>query len=189
MALAALGAVAVVLLPGLLSSHRAYNERMASTQLKMLASAEADFRANDRDGNRVHDFWTADVSGLYYLTSGADGKEIRLIEVDVADADAKPLLPRPKGSIPDEGYRYAALERDGSVAGDSGLYKRDTDQSGRKVHHESKFGFCAFPADAGSGKCVFFVNENNIVFREAGTQPREVFPSNEELKSPGSRTR
>src|SRR5438093_367005 len=43
----------------------ASNERNASATLKSFASAEADFRANDRDNNRVNDFWVADVSGLY----------------------------------------------------------------------------------------------------------------------------
>ena len=34
--------------------------------MKSLAAAEADFRgSNDRDGNIIEDFWTADVSALY----------------------------------------------------------------------------------------------------------------------------
>jgi hypothetical protein len=36
----------------------ASNERPASTMLKSLSSAGADFRANDLDGNHVKDFWT-----------------------------------------------------------------------------------------------------------------------------------
>src|SRR5689334_9677177 len=51
--------VAAIAIPGLLSSQRASNERNASASLKTLASAEADFRANDRDNNKINDFWTA----------------------------------------------------------------------------------------------------------------------------------
>jgi len=50
--------IAAIAIPGLISSRRASNERIASTTLKTFTSAEADFRANDRDMNHVNDFWT-----------------------------------------------------------------------------------------------------------------------------------
>jgi len=65
-------AICAIAIPGLLSSQRASNERNASTSLKTLSSAEADFRANDRDWNHVNDFWTGDVKGLYTMTSAAE---------------------------------------------------------------------------------------------------------------------
>jgi glycine cleavage system regulatory protein len=37
--------------------------------LKSLASAESDFRANDRDWNHINDFWTGDVKQLYDMTT------------------------------------------------------------------------------------------------------------------------
>ena len=37
-------------------SSRASNERNAAGSLKTFTTAEADFRANDRDGNRVPDY-------------------------------------------------------------------------------------------------------------------------------------
>ena len=55
------------------------NERNASGSLKTLATAQADFRSNDRDANMVNDFWVADVRGLYSLDDGT-GNEIKLIE-------------------------------------------------------------------------------------------------------------
>lgn len=33
--------------------------------MKTLSAAEEDFRGNDREGNRIQDFWTADVDSLY----------------------------------------------------------------------------------------------------------------------------
>jgi hypothetical protein len=174
--------VTAIAVPGLLSSRRASNERNASTSLKTLTSAEADFRANDRDRNGVNDFWTGDVSGLYTIKPTGGGPELRLVEESVANADAKPLSPLTKGSVPKAGYRYQALDRDDGVEGPEGEYRRDTDKSGRKVHNNSVFGFCTFPKSDRDGKYVFFVNENSTIFRDRGTAPRTTFPSDEELK-------
>ena len=83
-----LGAVgfAAVVLPGLLTSGRASNDRSSEALLKILSCAEYDFRSNDRDWNHVNDFWVADVSGLYRIF--ANGETIKLIEMAVAVADA-----------------------------------------------------------------------------------------------------
>src|SRR5689334_14073176 len=94
--IAIIAIIAAIAIPGLLSSQRASNERNASTSLKTLTSAEADFRANARDWNHVNAFWTADVKGLYTMTTAAvTGKSngttdplIKLIELSVASADA-----------------------------------------------------------------------------------------------------
>ncbi|MBI3857452.1 MAG: hypothetical protein HY293_17335 [Planctomycetes bacterium] len=59
-----------------------FSQRCAGDSLRTLAEAEVDFRACDRDWNRVNDFWTAGV-GLYR----ADGDSIKLIELSVASAD------------------------------------------------------------------------------------------------------
>src|SRR5712671_4146864 len=94
--IAIIAIIAAIAIPGLLSSQRASNERNASTSLKTLTSAQADFRANDRDGNKVNDFWTANVAGLYTMTSAAvignsnssTDPAIKLIELSIASADA-----------------------------------------------------------------------------------------------------
>jgi type II secretory pathway pseudopilin PulG len=182
--------VCAIAIPGLLSSRRASNERSASTALKTLSSAEADFRANDRDWNHVNDFWTADVKGLYTMTSaevrgaGIAPKDpaIKLIELEVAAADADGAfvpaggenMPLGSFALPSarEGYWYAALVTDLSTAGTVEMtYKTDTGGTPRMgpVHNTSKFGFVAFPDTNGSGKYVFRVNENNTIFREATT--------------------
>jgi hypothetical protein len=179
--------IAIIAIPGLMSSQRASNERNASTSLKTLTSAEADFRANDRDWNHVNDFWTADVSGLYYLKSPDTGIEIKLLEERVANADAKPVFRLPHGTVETQGYFFQALERDDSATGTDRSYKVDTDKSGRRVHNEAKFGFCAFPKSGRDGKYIFFVNENNTIFRVDTSHPKEAFPSDQELKSYWSR--
>jgi len=180
--------IGAIFIPGMMSSHRAENERNASTSLKTLSSAEADFRANDRDWNHVNDYWTGDVKGLYTMTAaavrgaGTDPKDppLRLIEIDVAGADADPtLIPAggenmklQRSQYAWAGYWYAALILDLTLKDtEEATYKRDTGgtPSMGSCHNTSKFGFAAVPDSAAAGKYVFRVNENNTIFREIVT--------------------
>ncbi len=177
---------------GLHSSQQASNERNASTSLKTLTSAEADFRANDRDWNHINDFWTADVKGLYTLTScavkgalnDATDPAIKLIDLTVAGADAdSTFYPAGGENVPfatfgvpgvKSGYWYAALLTDRSQKPES-PYKVDTGGTTNmgKVHNTLRFGFAAIPDSSWNGNYVFIVNENNTIFREAITgKPR-----------------
>ena len=187
--------ICAIAIPGLLSSQRASNERTASTALKTLSSAEADFRSNDRDWNHVNDFWTGDVKGLYTMTSagvrGAGTSEkdpaIKLIELETAAADADPALYSAGGEnmslqafaapAPRKGYWFAALLTDLTLKDtEEATYKRDTGgtPSMGKCHNTSKFGFVAFPDSSSAGKYIFQVNENNTIFRWPVTgKPRE----------------
>ncbi|HUR38945.1 MAG TPA: hypothetical protein VM222_05605, partial [Planctomycetota bacterium] len=70
--------------------HGSY-ERVPSSTLKSLTSAQADFRANDRDGDKLHQFWRADIAGLYALAPGG-GPAIRLIELSTAAAENKTVF-------------------------------------------------------------------------------------------------
>jgi hypothetical protein len=156
-------------------SQVASNERNASTSLKTVATAEADFRANDRDWNHVNDFWVADVSGLWRILTN-DGA-LKLIEMSVALADARPAVPLDTaGALPSDaktklqilgkpstkaGYSFAAIEK---YEGENGAFVKYDQGNGR---HTFKFGFCAFPAEYGvKGKMTFVVTEDNIVYRK-----------------------
>ncbi len=67
-AVVALAAIATALaVPRIVVSRRTEREKRAYAALKTITSAEADMRSNDRDGNLVNDFWTADVYALYGL--------------------------------------------------------------------------------------------------------------------------
>jgi len=170
------------------------NERKASTSLQTLAAAEADFRSNDRDGNRVNDFWTGDVAGLYTLKD-PDGNMIKLIELGVALADAAPLgagaaqgryvAPSTLGTLrPKAGYYFRAMTHDTS-SGKSEPYAISTggEPDLGKVHHLSSFGFCAYPAEYGvSGTRTFIINEGNtIAWKDTMGEPVLEFPSDAEL--------
>jgi type II secretory pathway pseudopilin PulG len=177
--------VAAIAVPGLISSQRASNERNASTTLKGLVSAEAEFRANDRDRNGVNDFWTADVKGLFTMTpAGTSNIPLQLIPRELAAADGDDTfypaggenLPLSQFAAPETMRRYwfMALLRDMTVKGTPEVdYRVDTKGTPRMgaVHNPSKFGFVAFPDSPSSGKYAFIVNENNTIFPRALVAP------------------
>lgn len=86
--------------------------RNASTSLKTIASAQADFRANDRDWNHRNDYWRSDVAGLY--AHEVEGMAIKLIELSIAGADDRTSANVEKYTIksPKAGFWYRALPHD-----------------------------------------------------------------------------
>ena len=151
--------VLAIAITGFHQSGRASNERAAGAAMKTLTSAEADFRANDRDGNGVNDFWTGDVAGLYTL------KNLRLIEPELAAADGAPLLPLSRKPESRQGYRYQALVYDNSTKGDEKEYRQSTVQGGPAQFNPSRFGFVGYPASSYAGVFQYLINEGNTIFR------------------------
>src|SRR5262245_3523532 len=147
--------------PLIFSTGRNYSERYSSSSIRTMASAEADFRANDRDWNHFNDFWTGDVAGLYgivpakltdeekeryktlsFLMPDNDGTTpIKLIELSTALADGNPIAnayPPVNGVFgtaapKGEGW-YAALRADRSVSPPEPYGMRNT----------TRFGFIAY---------------------------------------------
>jgi hypothetical protein len=170
------------------------NERNAATSLKTISSAEADFRANDRDWNHVNDFWVGDVAGLYTMHD-ANGQPMKLIELAVAAADAAPLkagaaaghysvitdfaVPAPKA-----GYYFRAMTSDNS-SGTPEPYPENTGGTPDmgKVHNNSRFGFCAYPAEYGvTGTRTYIISENNTIFwSDTQGEPALEWPSDAQL--------
>lgn len=180
--IAIIAIIAAIAIPGLLSSQRASNERNASASLKTLASAEADFRSNDRDGNKVTDFWTGDVAGLYTICPVGSIDPIKLVELSVAVADSNQgaagnaLAATPTadqetnidhfGIVQTKaGYWYLALVNDE----DATAYAQDTNspQGISGAHNFSKFGFWAFPESRSAGRSVYLINEGNTILKRS----------------------
>ncbi len=198
--IAIIATLAAIAIPGLLSSIRAANERSASASLKTLASAEADFKSNDRDDNKVQDYWTYDVSGLYSLTSagiaGNNDPPIKLIDIAIAGADASPggvgiagghLAPisRFTNTTVKAGYWYCHLTgywqplSANSWVGTT--YRTNTGGvTMGSVHHHSAFGFLAYPDRyKSSGNQIFLINEDNVVLKRvltASIKPTSAIP-------------
>jgi hypothetical protein len=143
--------------------------RTASGSLKTIASAQADFRVNDRDGNGRNDFWRGDIAGLY--TVKTNGQEIRLIELSVALADDRPLVdlrlwgtPGPKA-----GFRIRALPHFGET-----------------TRGPDRFAACEFPAPIEEGRHgTYLIDEMNVVRKKILGHPRgiEAHPTQEQLKA------
>jgi hypothetical protein len=175
--------VAVLGTPMLMKSRREARYRSAMSGLKTLVAAEGDFRANDRDGNGINDFWTGDVSGLSTLRSPNDGQEIRIVFAAQARADARPILPLGSPAEAKDEYFFQALDRDIACRNEPDwVYRQDTDGSGLKVHNRSRFGFCAFPEGARGGRAIFIVNENGTIFHRMDGHLHFNWPDDPELK-------
>ena len=179
-----------LLLPPLFTSSRVSTEHHSWTALKTLSTAEADFRANDRDWNHVTDFWTGDVKGLYTMTSAAVpgagnttvDPPIKLIHLALASSDVDPAtieaggenLPIDKFAVPAayRGYWHAALISDFSSPTDT-TYKLDT--GGKpgmgSCHHPTKFGFLAIPDSTSSGPYAYILNQDGVLYRGSEIRP------------------
>jgi len=175
--------VAAIAIPGLVAAGRASKERNASASLKTITTAQADFRANDRDGNLVNDFWTADVFALYGMVpvemgqtsvppDTADGSRIiMLIEPSVAAADGLSQAGlygnvRFGSSIVNgmakAGYVYRAFGAD-----EKGPLWEDTDGNAfyGAAHARVRFAVAALPDTLSAGKLMFIVNQDNTIWK------------------------
>lgn len=193
--IAVIAIIAALAIPGLVSSQRAGNERSAFVSIKTLASANIDFKSNDRDVNGVNDFWTGDVSGLYRLTAGAAIEPIKMIEMATAGMDGSPIAAAGAGGKmggdlsyqPKAGYWLQSLETDQDPEPDE-LYKVDTGGSVAMgaVHNLSRYGFTAYPDAYGvSGRLVYIMNEVGSVLQRdpvapvtsSSTPPKAIIPA------------
>ena len=155
--------------------YRAEDERAARIWLDALANLETKYRGRDADGNGVRDFWTADVVGL--LKGVAPNASF-----PIHGADAAPLRLLTPSPTPFRGYLFVALKRDMSSVPPEN-YLQDTDKSDRKVHHLSRFAFCAYPAQYDwRHRKTFIVNQDNVVYAvDNGGKPITEWPSETEL--------
>ena len=186
--IAIIAVIAAIAIPGLLAAQRSSNERNASTSLKTVTTAQADFRSNDRDGNRTMDFWTADVFALYGMIgitgantaapadSATASNIIKLLEPSLAGADGRTdqaLYGNVEfagaivsGSVK-AGYAFRALHSE-VTGGTATTLLNDTDGASQfygACHDNDRFGFIAFPASLNSGKLAFVVNEDNTIWK------------------------
>lgn len=153
-ALALLGLALAIFLPGLFTSTRSSSESSAAIQLKVLRDALVEFRHNDRDGNKIADYWVGDIAGLCFM-KGPDGKPLHLIDEALAGADAAPLDPRTPASK--FRYLFAVIPHraDGSPF----------DRGGHR--NPDEFALCAYPDKETnqSSKFIFIVDQHGRVLR------------------------
>ncbi len=183
--------IAAIAIPGLVSAQRAANERNASASLKTVMTANHDFRANDRDGNRIVDFWTGDVAGLSIIVPQVGtgppptvtyGAAIRLLDLSMAGADAafggNGLRYAASVHVPPAqafvafgakaGFWYARLINEVSSTATT-AYQNDTDGASNALwggcHSTDRFGCVAFPNSLGVGRVAFIVSHEGVIFK------------------------
>ena len=178
--IAIIAVIASIAIPGLIASQRASNERNASASLKTFTAAEVDFRANDRDGNKIQDFWTRDVSGLYGLCPVESDQPLKLIDISLSGADSAPrgtaAAPIAGDQVnnlffsvtaPKASFWFVAFEQD-----ELGVpYAQETlgiaPFTNQPWFHRTKFAFLAYPENYSAGRQVFVINEAHSIFRRA----------------------
>ena len=158
-----------------IEEYRGEDEREAISSLSLVAHVEDSFKRGDHDTNGVKDFWTGDVSDLFRLYNSTGN-------VTVAEADIAPLTPLVPQPVPWNGYYFVALKRDRSSVPPE-EYQQVTDKSGRRVHHLSRFGFCAYPARYDwRHRRTFIINQGWTIFSvNNGGKPVTDWPTDEEL--------
>jgi hypothetical protein len=137
--------------------------------LKTIATAQADFRANDRDWNHENDYWRADVAGLYALE--VQGVAIKLIELSVAAADQRPSISMERHAIqsPKAGFWYRAIPH------------ADEAQRG-----PDRFAASSFPDMLREGQLgTYLISEDNVIHRKLLGHARgiDAHPTKEQMKS------
>ena len=161
-----------------IEEYRLEYETSAIIHLRHLALLEIAFLHANYDGNGVKDFWTADVAGLVQSYPFLKNPYVQ----DFQEADVAPLKPGVAEPVPFGGYLFLALERDTSIVPPE-QYRQDTDQSGRKVHHLSKFAFCAYPAMYDwRHRRTFIVNQGQVIYAVNNDgNPITEWPTDKEL--------
>jgi len=122
--IALIAIVAAIAIPSLLRSKLEANHTAAAATLRVIASAQSNFRRMDSDGDGQPNYATH-LRDLYYAKD-TSGQPIQLIDRGLADADASA-----GGGIPRNGYLFADLA---------------TDASGNPYDRQNDFAVCAWPA-------------------------------------------
>jgi hypothetical protein len=172
------------LTPFVIGRHHCSNERNASSSLKTLAAAQADYRGNDRDNNKIPDFWRGDVAGLYGVLPAGSTEMIKLIELSVAGADDSPLG---MANFQDEGPGEVARDNYAVFSPKAGYYFRALRHVDEKLGalDPNRFAACAYPAVySKTVRLTYILDEGNTVFqRDLGRPgPPDVFPDPDTLK-------
>ena len=134
----------------------------APRSLRTIASAQKDFRLNDRDADGRADYWRPDIAGLYALVPKGAEDAIKLIELSIAGADDRPVTdmtaftPRQTKA----GYWFRTLRFAGETSPDP-----------------DRFAAHAFPAEP-AGSPMYVLREDGVVWRKPAVAGGvDVFPA------------
>ncbi len=125
---------------------------LASSTLKVIAWAQEDFRANDRDGNDAADYWRKDVAGLYLYVK-VDGNSPSFDSMVRADDRAVTALPSHVKAV-----RGPLMER---------FWLRVIRLPREEAPDPGRFAVCCFPSAYGPGiRSHYVIREDAIVYKK-----------------------
>ncbi|MBI5360863.1 MAG: DUF2950 family protein [Planctomycetes bacterium] len=162
-----------------------------------LLNAERIFRQEDFDLNGINDYWTYDVSFLFRILN-PENEEIALIEIQTANADAKPARSDEFGNElkisaerknVDRKFIYQAMLFD-----ESGVAYNQNPVGVNRVRaaNSCKFAFVAYPCKYGEfAKRTYIANETGkVYYTDCGSDTRKIVlqwpgPDPTRVKGPG----
>lgn len=169
------------------------NERNAFESMQWLYLAQVNFKAKDVDGNKIADYWTADLRGLSCMKDVKTGQpraevtDPKLARADAsapleskyatetAEYDASTVAKSPSIPAPNDGYVFFTIPLD--AAGKP--YAQ-----GDGLHNPDAFAICAVPAEHGvTGERTLITSQTGVVFaRDTRGRALDRFPGEDELQ-------
>jgi len=164
----------------------------AKAALTLVFMAQMFFREGDLDKNGIKDFWTGDVSGLH--RHKVEGRPIDAMAASIAALDASPLgedavlAPPLRFALEVSPREAAKQDLVGAYAlkavalDEGGLgYAQDTDGSGKKWRHTSRYAVCAYPRAHGrGGRLTYLIDESftgrSLWAKDTGGRPTDRRP-------------
>jgi hypothetical protein len=140
--------------------------------LRDIVRAETEHRERDLDGNKIHDWWVADVSSLSRLMSGEF--PIGRLSGDFFHMDGS-ALPNGKGRIEletipakSDNMIYPRLVQVIPEGPDGTPYAEDLDGDGNAFESTRGFAFCSYPAKYGERGALetLIVDQTGVMWRK-----------------------
>ncbi len=181
--IAIIAVIAAIAIPGLLAAQRSSNERNASSCLRMIVTVEADFRSNDRDGDRTQNYWTGNVYGFYALCPSTNGATVGAVSADNMIKQIEPSIASADGNVgttllgvapvtasvgvlsPKASYVYRAFTTYAVGTGQANYAVTGNIAGYGPMFNYAKFAFMCFPTSYAVGRQIFIVDETSTVFR------------------------
>ncbi len=184
--IAIIAVIAAIAIPGLLAAQRSANEQAAAASTKSIATAQADFRSNDRNNDRAQNFWTGDVYGLFALCPSTNGanvpagadlapeRMIKLIEPALAECDGNvtglvpgevPVAAAVGSLSPKSSYVIRAFATFATGAGSSPYGANGGIGAWGANYNFGKYAVMSFPVSYGAGHKIFIMDETLTMFR------------------------
>lgn len=123
----------------------AQNEGYAISGLRKLCYAQMELKS------KANHTWTGDIAGL---------QKLGLIPQELAGSDSNPIssVAEPK---PHHGYFFQMMDWDDSSSVPE-EFRRDSDETGRRVFNPSKAAFCAYPVEYGKTGRWTYIAGNEV---------------------------